>query len=427
MSHLPRARLHRYAAGDPAADEERVVFLVELAHRGMRQMFDPDHVGFPWTLRGIATEHGPAVRREGLELMYDGISALGVARLSTDDQRAVLGGITVHEFVSEMCERAATHPHLGAVALVAWAAAEISGRHEAGLFDRWDRALASGQGLETVYVAWALTAAVAAAELGPTGPVRDAARDLLLAGQGPSGLWPKYAPAHSGPAWRRHVGCFADQVYPIQALARHHGHRPDSAALDAANACAARICELQGTAGEWWWHYDRRTGAVVEPFPVYSVHQHSMAPMALMELWEAGGADHRRAIGKGLSWLTTHPEIFVELVDPRWNVIWRRVGRREPRRLARGLKAVGTSALPGRNLPSLDRLLPPTAVDYECRPYELGWLLYVWLSDPVLATWRSEHTELSDPLLPTAGGDPGRGGPAEPAQPAHTDLADPQE
>jgi hypothetical protein len=24
-------------------------------------------------------------------------------------------------------------------------------------------------------------------------------------------------------------------------------------------------------------------------------------------------------------------------------------------------------------------LFPPTTVDYECRPYELGWLMYAWL------------------------------------------------
>ena len=29
---------------------------------------------------------------------------------------------------------------------------------------------------------------------------------------------------------------------------------------------------------------------------------------------------------------------------------------------------------------ALDRVYPPGVVDHECRPYELGWLLYTWLS-----------------------------------------------
>jgi hypothetical protein len=27
----------------------------------------------------------------------------------------------------------------------------------------------------------------------------------------------------------------------------------------------------------------------------------------------------------------------------------------------------------------LDRVCPPGVIDYECRPYELGWLLYAWV------------------------------------------------
>ena len=30
-------------------------------------------------------------------------------------------------------------------------------------------------------------------------------------------------------------------------------------------------------------------------------------------------------------------------------------------------------------------LFPPVRVDYECRPYELGWLLYAWLAGGVVA------------------------------------------
>ena len=86
------------------------------------------------------------------------------------------------------------------------------------------------------------------------------------------------------------MGSFAAQVYPIQALARLHRSADDQEALAVANSVAAAICTAQGEAGQWWWHYDGRTGGVVEGYPVYSVHQHAMGPMALLDLAEAGGA-----------------------------------------------------------------------------------------------------------------------------------------
>jgi hypothetical protein len=129
------------------------------------------------------------------------------------------------------------------------------------------------------------------------------------------------------------VGCFADQVYPIQALARLSSARFSSNldpkwALSAAEACAERISECQGDAGQWWWHYDIRTGKVLEGYPVYSVHQHAMAPMALLELYAAGVQIDSTYPSRGLQWLLKDQgdEGGSVSVAP---VIWRKVGRRE--------------------------------------------------------------------------------------------------
>jgi hypothetical protein len=152
----------------------------------------------------------------------------------------------------------------------------------------------------------------------------------------------------------------------------------DPSALQAAGRCAARICELQGPAGQWWWHYDVRDGRVVEGYPVYSVHQHAMAPMALFELHEAGGADFLQATSDGVGWLSGHPEVEEQLVCPALNVIWRKAGRREPGKLVRALSAASTAIRQGLHVPGLNLMFPPSRIDHECRPYELGWLLYAW-------------------------------------------------
>jgi hypothetical protein len=182
----------------------------------------------------------------------------------------------------------------------------------------------------------------------------------------------------NGRTLRSHVSCFADQVYPIQALSAYHVWSGDKPALEVADRCAARICELQGPAGQWWWHYYRHTGKVIEGYPVYSVHQYAMAPMALFELHAAGGQDHSPAVAKGLAWMRHAPEIKGSLIDPDSDAIWRKVDRRGPGKFCRYVQAAASRIHLGLPNPLMDGLFPPLTVDYECRPYCLGWLLYAW-------------------------------------------------
>ena len=120
---------------------------------------------------------------------------------------------------------------------------------------------------------------------------------------------------------------------------------------------------------------------MVEGYPVYSVHQHAMAPMALLDLADAGGQRHLEAICRGLRWLARPSETSEDLVLDEPPIIWRKVARADHRKMVRGLRAASTRLRPGMRLSlALDRVFPPGAVDHECRPYELGWLLLAWLS-----------------------------------------------
>lgn len=393
---LSRARKVMGAEMTPLSDDPltgKIGELVALARRGLPAMYRRESREFVQTVRGRAGTNGPHLVPEGRNLRYAAIVALGLSRSRLEDQLAVLDGSTAVELSASTSEHAVTHADPGAVALAAWAAAEVESRCDTVLFERLRTFLRSEQPLPTVDVAWMLTAAVSAGFLGDTDDVARQARDLLLAHQGPGALFPHALPPESLGRVRAHVGCFADQVYPIQALARFAATHADSEALDAANRCAARICDLQGDAGQWWWHYDARGTSVVEGYPVYSVHQHAMAPMALMDLFDAGGDNHRAAIELGVSWLTTHPEVLDELVDPRFGVVWRKVGRREPRKAVRKLNAATTAIRPGLKVPGMDRLAPPGVVDHECRPYELGWLLYAWQRADVNSSQRQEEVQ----------------------------------
>jgi hypothetical protein len=229
----------------------------------------------------------------------------------------------------------------------------------------------------TVEISWALDALCAETDASAEG-LRDRLATRLISSFNPrSGLFPHIlGPEAGGP--RFHVSCFADAVYPIHALSNYSRASGSQEALHIAARCADRICQLQGPAGQWWWHYDYRTGQVIEDYPVYSVHQHAMAPMALFALRDAGGPDHTDEIHRGMAWLGNAPEIGASLVDTANEVIWRKVARREPNKLSRYAQAMVSRLHPALRVPGLDALFPPTAVDWECRPYEPGWLLYAW-------------------------------------------------
>jgi hypothetical protein len=350
-----------------------------MARRGLAAAYFPQDQEFAQTVRSVVTDDGVAARRTGgRNIRYAAMAGLGLSRLPALLQADVLSGALAPDLVTRTAERARTCRDPGAVALAAWAVAEVNATHPTALLQRLARIAHSGIPLATVDLAWIVTA-LTAVRLEGTGDLFDVSIRRLLEAQGPHGIFPHQVPARAQAPWRTHVGSFADQVYPLQALARGYALTGDPQLLEAANRTAQRLCDLQGPAGQWWWHYDTRTGGVVERYPVYSVHQHAMAPMVLRDLFEAGGDDHRREVAAGLAWLLEPAETAEEMISERFGLVWRKVGRREPRKAARAASAAATWMAPARELPGLDRLLPPGAVDHECRPYELGWLLYAWL------------------------------------------------
>jgi hypothetical protein len=375
--------------------------LTGLAADGLTRMLLPDPARFPQTARRSAD--GTRLVAEGQNTRYAAIVALGLARVDPGVQNAVLAGNTVAALTGQAADDALHGDDPGAVALAAWAAAETGTPPPDALLDRLTAILDGPGPIPTVDYAWALTAAVATPDL----PDRDrrcaAAADRLQSVQGPDGLFPHLIPPGAQNRLRAHIGCFADQVYPIQALARFAAATTDRKSLDAADRCAARIVALQGDAGQWWWHYDARTGEIVEGYPVYSVHQHAMGPMALLDLVEArtvlgdpGDAGLLAAAERGMAWLDSHPESAEPLIDPGLGVVWRKVGRREPRKAVRTVRAVTTSVRPGFRLGPLDQLFPPGPVDYECRPYELGWLLYAWYGDGLVRRLAQDPYRMGD-------------------------------
>jgi hypothetical protein len=369
---------HRFSSvvGDSAERRKLIGRCLRIARDGLPLMFRHDIQQFAFTRKRMP--HG-RVEALGESLRYGAITALGASLLDPDIQRPIFGGQTAFEYCGRMLASISEVSNWGDLALLGWAAAELEHPEFLRAFERLNELGGFSGDCETVVASWALAAALAGRhEPSVNKLVETAYSRLSRAFETGSGLF-FHRTDKAGLFGRSHIACFADTVYPIQSLARYHRVSGDDAALGMANRCAEQICQQQGSAGQWWWHYDARAGVVVEGYPVYSVHQHAMAPMALFELLEAGGFDSRSSIAAGFDWLSCAPEIGEGMLEEDELVIWRKVGRTDPKKLVRKIRAGASRVHRPWRITALDQLFPPRLIDFECRPYEFGWMLYAWL------------------------------------------------
>ncbi|MGA9521442.1 MAG: hypothetical protein WBV82_08260 [Myxococcaceae bacterium] len=283
--------------------------------------------------------------------------------------------------------RARARRYPGGLGLLVWANAVWDGPEMEGLIRKTGLSLGTdGYGfasrLTTMESAWLLSGLLHEHRRRPTRITREITegvlRDLMERKSEGAGVMPHArrtgTPRHR---MRAHIANFADQIYSIQALSFAALVLSQSRAADAARELGRRIVELQGPLGQWWWHYDSRGGAVSDRFPVYSVHQHAMAPMALMALEAAGGGAFGEAIDASHEWLT-HNELAVSMVDENAETIWRDV-ERDANPVSRTVShAQELLGLHGRGEREWQSAL---VLNRETRPYEWAWCLYAGAID----------------------------------------------
>lgn len=335
--------------------------LVDFASEGLRRMVLPS---------GLVCEElvaGDPVPR-GRSLRYTVMTWLGLARAAA----AGYGhGFDLDRMRDAFLERVDS-PELapGDLGLYLWAEARAGGSRAADLEARLGPALAAAGGLEAregMELAWI----VQGLALQDSGGALHYVLGSLLARQASSGLF-----YHSGRGARRRFPNFATQIYSVLALATRARAAGDERALAAARRAADRLLALQLPDGGWPWLYDADAGRVVERYEVYSVHQHGMAPMALLELAEVSGESrYALAAGRGLRWIYGENELRRSMVDERETMIYRSLRRRRPwDRLALYGNTAVSRAL-RRPLVSESR---KPELNATCRPYELGWLCEAW-------------------------------------------------
>jgi hypothetical protein len=243
--------------------------------------------------------------------------------------------------------------------------------------DRLRRTVASsGSDLDLQSLCWTVWGAAAATRAG-IGRAEQLARTTadLVAHRfvdGKTGI-----PRHNTSRYRRSIVSFGGLTYYLRAL--HELERTfgeDGPWADAFRLGVERALRLQGPRGEWPWMIDTRTGTSFDVYPVFSVHQDSMAMLFLLPALDAGQPGVPDAIRRSVAWGFGENELATPFYrfDPFFAMRSIERVERAPRarRYARALR----HRLPGARPAAFGR--GNVRLNPECRSYHLGWILYVW-------------------------------------------------
>jgi hypothetical protein len=326
----------------------------------------------------------------GASVRYTAITLLGLERAA---RAGLAPSLDVDRLYDALEATLAGVVNAGDLGLVAWCAAttrpELAERALRELAEIGD--LSHMRGSRTTHateLAWVVIGLAEALMAGAGNEQEISARldrafARLLEMRGDSGLLAFARPLGRAAADPRallqgELGFFDAQVYGIVACLARDAAVGDADARATARVIAERLLAHQHPLGQWGWHYNVRTGALVDLYPVYSVHQDGMAPLALLPLERVLDIPTAAAIARGVDWLFGKNELGAAMVDEERNVIWRSIRRRTPhRRVVYALKAASLARV-GRSLDLGARLAEPETleIDRESRPYHLGWCLY---------------------------------------------------
>lgn len=195
-------------------------------------------------------------------------------------------------------------------------------------------------------------------------------------------------PRHTNRLYRRNSVSFGGVAYFLRALHEYAAHFDDEYAATLFRFGVQRILALQGPRGEWPWMIDVNAAAAIDLFPVYSVHQDSMAMLFLLPAFDMGIPGTAESIERSYAWVLGSNGVGAPMLveDPffRFRSLERFGAFQRPRRYLRSLP--GISAISRRTASRTWGI----HVNTECRSYEMGWVVYVWSGRPERLALRAD-------------------------------------
>lgn len=358
--------------------------LISLAVRGLVAMFDKDKQLFCHRL--LRTEDG--LVREGLSPRYTIMTLLGLREL---ELAGIDSPFDTQAIYTSFIRDTNWIKGAGDLGLLMWLTASFDPDKLEGLFSTFDcetvlDRYSDAQEARTMELAWFLAGLAHAAETSTK--LISTLTDLSVEtyhrieeNQGEYGFFGHMSTKNSlAGRLRGRIGSFADQVYPIYAMSKFAKIFQVEDPLGPALECATAACAAQGESGQWWWLYDAQSGRVSSRYPVYSVHQHGMAPMGLYAVEEATGQSFKQFIYKGLCWIYGANELNVDMRDGTENLIWRCILPRNSQ------SKYWEMALNIVRSPHEHSQVRSLKILHEQRPYEFGWLLFALARNSVAET-----------------------------------------
>jgi hypothetical protein len=357
----------------------------------LSRAYDPGRALFSW--RSTVGEHGQVVNDFAmpLSLRYTVNTYLGLSQAERNvGQIEWLGDVdtSVGKFLS-MHERALENCGDYGLLLVLLAATDRSHPAVDRALDRLEGTLArrdAERRLNMQELAWMLWGATSWKENPRAQALAHRLFELIRASfvHPSSGL-----PRHSVARYRAHTVSFGSVVYFLRAIHEYAEAFDSDEAREMFVRCLRRVLAIQGADGAWPWMIDVRTGLPIDVYPIFSVHQDSMAMLFLLPAERYGISGIGNAVERSLRWNLGHNELKTSLITSEpcpW--FYRSIERVErwprARRYLRGLGPAASKYPPRSSRVRLNR---------ECRSYHLGWVLYTWSDRAHLPTLDAVEVE----------------------------------
>ena len=179
---------------------------------------------------------------------------------------------------------------------------------------------------------------------------------------------------HSLARYRRDLVSFGGTVYYLRALHEYATTTGDEYAHTLFDWGVKRVIEMQGPLGEWPWMLSVSRAAIVDPYPVFSVHQDAMAMLFLLPALDRDVPGAMEAISSSCLWVGGRNELSKNLVNEDPFFICRSIRRIEKNERARRYLRQFAPKKDGWRAAPRDQV----EVNPESRSYHIGWILFAW-------------------------------------------------
>jgi hypothetical protein len=358
-----------YQLAENLKNKEIITNLIQISLDGLHEMYLPDQFKFALKKKVLYN----TFQLEDSSIRYTLINLIGLHKAESHN---IPINIDINKILLHQINNAEKYNGVGEIGLLLWSAALISPENIPNILTRVNfktilMSFKDAKSKLTTELSWLLTGLLMASTFceefkSSIGNLTEKVYSEIRNNYGGTGIFKHQTNNTIVGKFRAHIATFADQIYTIYAFSLYSQQTNNKEALLIARECALKLCELQGNDGEWMWHYNSKTGNIVNSYPIYSVNQLALAPIALSAIQKASGIDFSIYINKGLEFILKNNSN--EIIDMKRNIILDGISSNTMQR-----KFNSTFNFVRKVQKSKDGKIKSMQ---ECSSYNYGWILH---------------------------------------------------